>query len=256
MPATIPNLVSFTSKLRVQAQMMHQISDFSLDSAQCTIASDRQIVEKHVTQLFEGNPVLGSLPGMPQDSLTRFNNFMRHEMRSHMEARIGDVTRLPFSISLLVFLPLNFQAVANVLGCDSAPCEESAQAEGFTTVPQYMLTNTAFWLNGCLLVYPTTWPVMLMGLAAINKRFEGRTATALGLMCAIMSCAYMGFYQGFACAVVLNAVILPGKVWMALLAVLLGAEVMWHHYLFRLPVAGYACFFVGFLGYVAALGYA
>ena len=51
---------------------------------------------------------------------------------------------------MLVFLPLTFQALANVLGCDSAPCEESASAEGFKDVPQYMLTNTAFWINGCL----------------------------------------------------------------------------------------------------------
>ena len=95
---------------------------------------------------------------------------------------------------------------------------------------------------------------MLMGLSAIDKHFDGRTATALGLLCAVFACAYMGFYQGTVCAVVLNAVILPGKVWMALLAVLLGAQLMWHHYLFRLPVAGYAAYFVGYLIYVTALG--
>ena len=65
----------------------------------------------------------------------------------------------------------------------------------------------------------------------------------------------MGFYQGTMCAIVLNAVILPGKVWMATLSVMLGAQLMWHRYLFRLPTFVYGAIFVSFMAYVTALGF-
>merc|ERR1719199_866244 len=89
-----------------------------------------------------------------------------------MVGRIGLVTRMPYKISCLVFLPLIYMSSADVLYCDGEPCPESAKGQGFNSVTQYMMMNASGWALGIVFVIPTTYPVMLIGLSALLSNFS------------------------------------------------------------------------------------
>ena len=96
-----------------------------------------------------------------------------------------------------------------------------------------------------------------MGFVAVDRAgFDEGTprgwwaSSLLGLLCAVGAYLYMGVYQGFMCAVVLNAVVLPGVYHKAVLVLCLGAQLRWAKFLFRVPTWPLYAFFVGFMAFV------
>eukprot|EP00401_Gymnodinium_catenatum_P005764 CAMPEP_0117496530 /NCGR_PEP_ID=MMETSP0784-20121206/20705_1 /TAXON_ID=39447 /ORGANISM="" /LENGTH=532 /DNA_ID=CAMNT_0005291505 /DNA_START=48 /DNA_END=1647 /DNA_ORIENTATION=+ len=165
MPASIPNYYSFTAKLEQHAAMMAQLSSYSLDQAKCAVEEDRAVVEKHIKLLFGECPELGKDAGpAARDPIGRFNHFMQVDLRYACSDKIGLSTRIPYGISQLVFLPLIFEAVANILNCDGFDCTQGAVAEGYSSALVFMMTNATNWFFGVFLVYPTTYSLMLLAM--------------------------------------------------------------------------------------------
>jgi len=172
---------------------------------------------------------------------------MRTDFMHLLVERVGDVEHMPYGLALLVFLPLLFDCSANILGCDDGPCEASAQSEGYASVPQFMLTNTACWVQGCLFIYPTTYPVMLRAIKASTGRCQGWRRTVVGVSCAVGAYFYMAYFMGTMSGLVLNAIVFTGWAWKLALAAALGLNLVWNRWLFGLPILPLAGFYVCFL---------
>lgn len=214
LPAAYPISLSMISKFDDHDQMMAQIFGYDLDNAKCTVETDRSICVQQIETLFRENRKLGCDPSNADiHPLKRFNNFMRRDFRHSCISRIGTADRLPYHLALLVFLPLNFEALANVLTCDEAPCDEFARNEGYSSVAAGMLTNATNWLFGVFLIYPTTYPMALFLMGKARRRFTGVRQKLVSFACIITAYFYMGFAEGLTGGIIVNVVTSDSSFW-------------------------------------------
>eukprot|EP00747_Dinoflagellata_sp_TGD_P005714 gnl/TRDRNA2_/TRDRNA2_114755_c0_seq1.p1 gnl/TRDRNA2_/TRDRNA2_114755_c0~~gnl/TRDRNA2_/TRDRNA2_114755_c0_seq1.p1 ORF type:complete len:142 (-),score=10.24 gnl/TRDRNA2_/TRDRNA2_114755_c0_seq1:44-469(-) len=132
-----------------------------------------------------------------------------------------------------------FMSTADVIDCDNSPCPESAKAQGYSSVSQYMIVNSAMWAVGNLLVIPTTYTVMLSGLSRIQCCFSPSTCrTAVCLMWIAVAYFYMSYLFGFVSGLVFFALVIGGG-WIPVLGLFLVALTAWNFKLFGFdPYAG------------------
>ena len=74
---------------------------------------------------------------------------------------MGKEDYISFKLCILVSLPWWFQGLILVLGCEGRHCERSAAYGGYSSVPEYMVTNAAMHLLLAPLVNALSYPVML-----------------------------------------------------------------------------------------------
>lgn len=224
-PALIPNYFLFRYKISNHEMMRSQISRFSLAETKTTMESDRKIVEGHVVRLFKKHDA------EPAELVCqRFNEFMQTTFLDTMTNRLGPVTWISYGQSLLATLPLIFSSASDILGCDGLHCSESAAATGFQNPYIYILSNVLSWLVGCLLVYPTTYPVMLRGMYWFrNSRWE-KAGCALTVVTAYL---FMGLIEGAVMGLVTNSMTLNGLKWKVYFAASLLALIQLNVFLFR-----------------------
>eukprot|EP00929_Paragymnodinium_shiwhaense_P045866 TRINITY_DN23390_c0_g1_i2.p1 TRINITY_DN23390_c0_g1~~TRINITY_DN23390_c0_g1_i2.p1 ORF type:complete len:606 (+),score=70.87 TRINITY_DN23390_c0_g1_i2:129-1946(+) len=208
MPAAFPNYFSFCTKLDSHADMLSQLHSYRLEDAKCTVDSDRQAVQKHIQLLFGACPTLAADPsdGSMNSPLDRFNRYMQNDVRDCCSAKLGLATRLPYKHSQLVFLPLIFESVANVLNCDGFDCVSGAEAEGYTSAYAFMATNATNWLIGISLVYPTTYSLMLICIDYVRPRLGERLRSVVCIACIVVIYFLMGFMEGFVGGCTVNIV--------------------------------------------------
>ncbi|CAE8600350.1 unnamed protein product [Polarella glacialis] len=236
MPAVLFNYISFSRKIRLHDMMLQQLRDYKFHNAKCTVESDRAIVEKEVTELFGEMDHLGKNSDSPDAGpVERFNSYINNEFADTIEAQVGSVSKMPWTMCVLVFMPLNFEALANVLGCDGLPCEESWVAEGFSSMPQYIVTNTLMWSHGILLIYPTTYPVLLRGMEYFTRKLDGypllrASSCILTIAAAYM---YMGFLMGSVCGFISTAIISGEPIWYTAWALSVAVLLYWNYFLFK-----------------------
>lgn len=255
MPATIPNWISFSTKMHNHACMLGQTKEYRLKEAKCTVESDRPLVEQQIKQLFQAVPNLGEASNSTQrqEALTRFDNFMQQDFKHQIAERVGVDDSLNYPLALLVLLPMLFDSIANVLGCDGMPCDVSSISEGYNSVRQYMITNSLCWTVGCLFIYPTTYPVMLGLIKMVTKYFTGWRRNVVGVLCSMSAYFYMAYCEGSVSGLVLNAVVSSYWQWKAALTVVLGMLLAWNRWLFRLPVVPLVVFYGCFMGSILCL---
>jgi len=242
LPMVIPNFFSFTHKLEAHNTMLKHIDEFKLASAKCSVEADREYIHAHVGQLFLQDDFAGGdwakvPPEAKAEALAAFDRFVQTKFKKSITNRIGEVTRVPYSLAILVFMPLNFASLANVLGCDNAPCKDAAVYEGYSgNVPEFMLTNGLSWGVGIFLVYPTAYPVMLMALHRTMSATKNWHRILKGAACMTSIAAsyyYMGFLEGLCAAVFVNAVTTVNFAWIIAAIVLVACLIAWNLYLFR-----------------------
>jgi len=207
----IPNMLSFGVKLENHSLMLDQIANFRLADAKCTVESDRAVVEDHVRQLFDGNQDLGRNPegGSEQvDSVGRFDFFVQNTVKAAVHDCVGSTGSLPYKQAAVVFVPMVFTSIVNTLGCDGQPCEESAKSQGFKNVYQYFTAQILIWLLALVLIFPTTYPIMLRGLAWVARRkLNVFVKTFADVIVISMSYYIMALFLGSLGASLFNAIV-------------------------------------------------
>lgn len=204
----IPNLISFDIKMDNHAQMIDMISGFNLASAKCTEESDREIIEESIEELFATSPELGQDPRKAgeQTAIQRFEYFVQNAVRGAVERRVGRSGSMPWSRAAVVFMPLLFTSFVNVLGCDGQPCVDSYQAQGYNSVKDYFVVQILSWGLPLVLIFPTTYPVMLQGMSFASRLQLSKCASTLVNMIVVcLSYYFMAIMSALWCACVINA---------------------------------------------------
>lgn len=214
LPAALVNYFTFKLKIHYHNLMLKQLKDFSIKKAKCAFESDRAVVEQLVIDLANDG-----VDSAADGALTDFDLHVRSDIRHRIKAKIGNVTNLPYSLSLLVFMPFTFESLNSIFGCDGAPCEESATLQGYSSTAQYQLTNAASWMAGVLLVTPLTYPMMLNGLNRVSESVpNGCLQKMLSMVVIVLSYYANGFLQGLTSAVQIFAVTTSSSEWIAVAA--------------------------------------
>jgi len=236
MPAVIPNYVSFTTKIDNHCMMLEQLETYKLEHAKCTVESDRPIVEEQVQELFAASEELGFDRNNPHAlPVERFNHFMNSTFRDAIVDRVGLVTALPYRISCLVFLPLIYYSGAVWIYCDGVACSDSAASQGYSSVTQYMLTVFFLGHVGNFLIFPTTYPVMLMGMSKIRSGCScGFLSMAVCLGWIAMTYFYMSLLFGV-CCILLPPAVQSGGYSIVIFGIFFLALIAWNVMLFGLP---------------------
>jgi hypothetical protein len=216
MPLALVTWHSLRTKMRDHEDMIEQCANFQVANAQCAVESDREIVLDLVTNLFQDS----------ENPIQEFNSFVNKDLANHIAARIGNACYIPYRQCLLLLLPLALSAAINVWGCDNMPCEVAAEAEIGAGAPPYqqMLTNAAAWSVCIFGVYPTVYPVMLIGMTTVKSWIGCWGLRALSeVLVVVCSYTYMALHAGFAAGIVnafsqqLNVNLGASAVWFVLL---------------------------------------
>uniref|UniRef100_A0A7S2VRL0 Transmembrane protein n=1 Tax=Zooxanthella nutricula TaxID=1333877 RepID=A0A7S2VRL0_9DINO len=235
-PMTPFSLYSFSKKIEAHDLMMSHMRGYRFAAAKCTVESDRVGVRQLIERLFQNQPHLGFDPEAPQtDPIQRFDRYINTDFAEAIAGQVGGVTRLPYSTCCLAFMPLMFESLANVIGCDSMPCEMSYNSEGYASIPHFMLTNAAMWCFGNVLIYPTTYPVMLTGLVWCRRKLGHAPQRSCMASFAVMvgSYLYMGFLMGAVCGVIGIFSITQDVMYGVILMVVTAVLAWWNYVLFK-----------------------
>ncbi|CAE6971381.1 unnamed protein product, partial [Symbiodinium sp. CCMP2592] len=218
LPVSMPSFFSFRTKLRGHKAMLDQMATFDVRAAECTLSSDRDVIEHQVKDLFSDVPakILSSdsddtgeiyIPRfMPPDSpssacydpLDRFNDYVRGTVRKFVMAQIGDELHVPFPMCLAASLPMIFYSSVSVLACENGPCEQTARLSGCGSVAEYMALQAGGWALCILTAFPLTFPVLLRMIKFVLSYGEGPLQLVLAFLCCPIAYAYSSFCGGLA----------------------------------------------------------
>eukprot|EP00746_Dinoflagellata_sp_MGD_P153504 gnl/MRDRNA2_/MRDRNA2_84280_c0_seq1.p1 gnl/MRDRNA2_/MRDRNA2_84280_c0~~gnl/MRDRNA2_/MRDRNA2_84280_c0_seq1.p1 ORF type:complete len:595 (-),score=88.92 gnl/MRDRNA2_/MRDRNA2_84280_c0_seq1:279-2063(-) len=201
----VPNTVSFRRKIRDNQNMQELIDNYSLADAKCTFESDRPVVESRIVGLFLGGVTHKAkseeiTDQEYDDALDQYDRFIRTEVKSHIQDRIGLATEIRYRLAFVAFLPLILSSMVDILGCDGGECIVTAAAEGFAGPWAFLVTTSLNWIMGSLLVYPVTYPMTLSGMVWCMQRIpNGFLQILCCAMCNMLAYLHMGFMEGLVC---------------------------------------------------------
>mmetsp|Transcript_61400 Transcript_61400/g.95323 ORF Transcript_61400/g.95323 Transcript_61400/m.95323 type:complete len:401 (+) Transcript_61400:2-1204(+) len=196
-PSVIPNWFLFRTKADMHELLQKQVSSFSFADAKCSVESDRAIVHNLVSQLYAEH---GRCP------IQAFDRHINTVLRDDMRTQIGSATQITYRQSLIVFMPLAFSALVNVLYCDGMPCSKTAAVElsPASTAYEWALVDIGYWLVATFLVYPTTYPVMMQLLHLCRTYLHNCCCmyVVASILSIMLSYFYMGCLSGFVVGVI------------------------------------------------------
>ena len=255
-------------KLQKHKSMLHQMEQFDIRSAECTVESDRKVIEEQILDLFDEAlepPVQVSFGTDAADDadaplispqalrdfrhitsyptrdeiLDQFNAYVRGPLRESVEASIGKENFLPLNSCIAAILPLVLGGFMIALGCDGrADCKLSASNWGYTSVTEYMLVNA--FLNGiqCPLFWTLTFPLVLQTSCLATRAISsGIWQTVVGASMTALVLAACSLSASFQSVLILVVVIKYSTVWLGACVASFAVELwaFWHLF-FRNPV--------------------
>ena len=168
-------------KVQKHELMLNQMKHFDIRSTECTVESDRIVIQQQIVNLFDEAlepPVqvpFGTVPDMPDAPLCLRKCFgtsvislatrlvmksgplqciCEGPLRESVEASVGKEDYLPLNSCIAANLPMILGGFTIALGCNGrADCELSASYLGYASVTEYMLGN----LFVCGVQIPLTW---------------------------------------------------------------------------------------------------
>lgn len=201
-PSILSFLVHFR-KLKHHGHLLDKMATFDFRSAQCKLEGDRTVIRQQVLRLFETEqrPIAEKMSNVsPPDIhkedeiIDRFNAYVRGPLHDSLMCSMGRETDISWKLCAVSFLPLMFNSMVSILGCDGFECEISARQQGYASVQQYMGMNAAMWAMACLLCYPSVHPLTLRVLHIITTGIETPSLQMfLGVVCALLVYVYVFF---------------------------------------------------------------
>ena len=206
---SIPTSWIFVQKAKNHKDMLSKIASFDFRNAKCTLETDRRVIEQQVLHLFDEalNPPLsvafGSEPGSrselddletlistmeeirhltsyPTESevIDHFNIYVRRELSNSVVRSIGREDYISLKMCIAASVPIMLTSSVAVLSCDGCSCEVPVTNLGYSSVSQYMGTNTVlqmfYVLNGIL-----AFPFFMWANHWIANTFSGGIAELL-----------------------------------------------------------------------------
>ena len=180
-------------KIQSHKLMLDQMSQFNLRHVNCSLDSDRKLIEEQVLQLFDealappvqvcfcagahedydDHEVLVSPEDIQEirhitsypsgiEVLDQFNAYVRGSLSDIVLRSVGKEQSISCKLCFVVSFPLWLLGLVVVLGCDGrSECETSAMYAGYGTVSEYMASNAAINLLFQPLVNVLGLPLML-----------------------------------------------------------------------------------------------
>eukprot|EP00438_Fugacium_kawagutii_P008969 Skav214290 [mRNA] locus=scaffold2257:228618:230602:+ [translate_table: standard] len=208
-------------KMKRHKSMLDQMARFDLRNAQCTLETDRLVIEEQVVALWDEalEPPLriafgteeGSqdeeylLPEINEDIrhitsyptkeeiMEQFNMYVRGPLRDNVLESMGKEDQISFKLCLVATLPSLCLSVVFILSCDGrSDCEKSASYAGFSSVSQYTMTNLLFWVCFAPLGTIVDVPLMLSACHWVNQLkliSDSHHATSLSRLLGSCLCA-------------------------------------------------------------------
>mmetsp|Transcript_8474 Transcript_8474/g.20069 ORF Transcript_8474/g.20069 Transcript_8474/m.20069 type:complete len:555 (+) Transcript_8474:88-1752(+) len=224
-PVTILNL----QKIRQHRNMLADMADFNIKSAQCSLESDREVIEAQVSDLFDeaqdvpcsvaieapgdlafdeekqmmvDRQVLEAirpLTSYPSNDevLDVFHAYIRGPLRDRIMDSMGAEIDVSWSLSMISFLPMAFSGLSFTLGCDGDDCQKSASRQGFSSVPQYMAFNIISCATLQLVGAPNIHPLLLRMLnMVVSHTTRTFVRVPLALVLAVLIYAFVFSWVG------------------------------------------------------------
>ena len=179
--------------------MLDQMAEFQLANAKCTLETDRRVIEEQVLSLFdealeppirvafgteEAEDDMGSSETLlPPETLEtsdtirevrhitsypthdqiidQFNAYVRGPLRDSVIQSLGKEDYISFRLCTVAALTWIFLNVRSLLGC-GADCRKSASSDGFSSVSQYFVFDTIYFLFLSPLSVFVEFPSMLI----------------------------------------------------------------------------------------------
>ena len=171
-----------TQKLQKHEKMLNQMKHFDVRSAECTVESDRIVIQEQIVNLFDEalEPpvqvpfgIVADAPDAPlmspdvlqdirditsypsrDEILDQFKAYVRGPLHGSIEASVGKEEYVPLNSCIAAQLPAILCGFMIALGCDGqADCGMSASNLGFASVTEYMIVN----MFACGIQIPLTW---------------------------------------------------------------------------------------------------
>ena len=255
-------------KLQKHKLMLSQMEHFDIRSAECTVESDRKVIEEQILDLFDEAlepPVQVSFGADAADAadaplmspealrdirhitsyptrneiLDQFNTYVRGPLRESVEASIGKEDFLPLNSCIAAVLPLILGGFTIALGCDGrADCELSASNWGYASVTEYMLGNA--FINGIqgpvfwILTFPLGLRTSCLAARAFSSGIWQTLAGASMTAVVLTACSFSSSFQS---VLILVVIIKYSTIWLGACVASFAVELFafWHLF-FRNPV--------------------
>lgn len=142
-------------KLRLHKLMLEQMDNFDLRNAECSMESDREIIQEQVLDLFDealepplhvafgAEDDLADAPLMspvspetirgirhitsyphPEEVIDQFNAYVRGPLRESVEASVGNEEHIALTSCIAANLPILLSGSVCVLDCDGRDCQQ------------------------------------------------------------------------------------------------------------------------------------
>lgn len=169
----LPTTFFCFQKLDGHKLMLDQMASFDLRNAQCTLETDRVVLQRQVVDLFDealepplfvSFGVQDPMPNAdslamqmevvdhavrhvtsyptPDEVIDQFNAYVRGPLRDRAVSLMGHETDISMKLCIVFNLPLYLLGLVMVWGCyGQRDCEASASHAGYPSVSQYLLCN-------------------------------------------------------------------------------------------------------------------
>ena len=181
--AAPPLIIAFRSKLWCHAVMLEQMANFDYRAAQCTLQSDRDLVEQQIQEVFRPQGLhaqdadessmgwtAAACDTEAATSLQSFNAYVKGPLRDAVLQSIGDELYVPYWLCLITGLPIAFLSSADFLSCIDETC---FQQLGYSGPGAFLLSEVTGWTMTVFLILPIFYPCclrMLKGALSIQSR--------------------------------------------------------------------------------------
>lgn len=212
--------------------MLNQMKHFDVQSAECTVESDRAVIQEQMMNLFDvalEPPVqvpfgtVADAPDAPLMSpeLDQFNAYVRGPLRESVEASIGKEDYIPLNSCIAAVLPMVLAGFVITLSCDGrSDCELSASYWGYASVTEYMLGSAFVTGVQVPLLWVLIFPLVLQTTSLVARAFpSGIWQTLLGASLTGLVIAACLFGASLQCGLFLVVIIKYSPVWLGVLVV-------------------------------------
>ena len=170
--AAPPLIIAFRTKLWCHAVMLEQMAAFDYRAAQCTLQSDRDLVEQQIQEVFRphrlhaqdadessmGWTACPSCDTQAATSLQSFNEYVKGPLRDAVLQSIGDELYVPYRLCLITGMPIAFLSSSDFLACIDETC---LRKYGYSGPGAFLLSEGTGWTVAVFLLLPIFYPCCL-----------------------------------------------------------------------------------------------
>jgi len=193
----LPTVLVLQWKIRSHGLMLQQMRSFDARTAQCSLESDRALLQQEIAHIFGQDELRVNQNASPvskmsdleasdvaalkqpwienceREPMEMFNACVRGPLRDAVLDRIGSELHMSYSLALAAQLPMLLYGLVDTISCSGHDCQDLARSAGLSSGVEYMELGLLYDLLSSLVVFPAAQPLLfgfLSKLGAISDR--------------------------------------------------------------------------------------